>query len=156
MIHSRRRVGPVLIGAVLVAVAVGAALLRSAGGGDPGAEGQPAYPALESLRAAVAECTEGLAEEEARFRAHGRAVDSLRAAVFAHESADRTVPAEEFDAYLEVFGAYNESVAEWHERAAALESSWEACRALAERHNALVDSLSIAPRDESVVGAGGR
>jgi hypothetical protein len=155
MILSRSWAGPVLIGALLLAVAVGAALLRHSGRPDPELERRSEYPALESLRTAVDECMERLAEEEAGFRAHGRAVDSLRAAVFAYESRDRTVPAEEFDAYLEVFGAYNESVGAWHERAAALEASWEACRALAERHNLLVDSLSGTPRDESILGAGG-
>jgi hypothetical protein len=144
----------VLVLTLIVAVALGTALLRMGGRGEPGPDRKPAFPEVEELRVAVDQCTAELEAEQTRFRAHERAVDSLRAAVFAYESEERTVPAEEFDAYLEVFAAYNESVAEWHERAAALEARWETCHELAARHNALVDSLSGGPHAEPPPGSG--
>jgi hypothetical protein len=134
-----------LAAALILALVLGTAVARSGRGGEPGPDRQPSFPEVEELRAAVDQCTAELEAEQERFRAHEGAVDSLRATVFAYESEERTVPAEEFDAYLEVFTAYNASVREWHERAAALEARWETCRDLAERHNALVDSLSGRP-----------
>lgn len=154
MIRSRGRIAPVLVGTLIVALVVGVVLIRSGDRNAPDPDRPPAFSRVEELRAAVSHCTEDLAGEQARFDAHDRAVDSLRAAVHAYESDERTVPAAEFDAYLEVFDAYNESVRDWHERAEALQSSWQECRALAERHNELVDSLSGGPRVEPILGTG--
>jgi hypothetical protein len=150
----RRWIGPVLVTTLIVAVALGTALLRIGGRDAPGPDGESSFPRVEELRVAVDQCNEALAAEQERFQAHERAVDSLRAAVFAYESEERTVPAEEFDAYLEVFAAYNQSVREWHERASALEARWETCHELAEQHNALVDSLSGRPRTETPASSG--
>jgi hypothetical protein len=154
MTRARGWIGPALVATVIVAVAVGTALLRIGGRDAHAPDGDPPFPRVEELRVAVDQCNEALAAEQERFQAHERAVDSLRAAVFAYESEERTVPAEEFDAYLDVFTAYNQSVREWHERAAALEARWEACHELAERHNALVDSLSGRPRTETPPSSG--
>jgi hypothetical protein len=154
MIGARRWIGGVLVGTLILTLAVGSALLRSAWRGDPGPDRAPTFPEVEELRVAVAQCTSELAAEQERFDAHHRTVDSLRAAVLAYESTDRTVPAEVFDEYLDTFTAYNQSVHDWHGRAAALEAHWEECHDLAERHNTLVDSLSIRPPAEPTTGAG--
>ncbi len=154
MIPTRGWMAPALAGTLIVALVAGVVLTRSGDRDAPDPDGPPAFSQVEELRAAVSRCTEDLAAEQARFDAHEAAVDSLRAAVHAYESDERTVPAAEFDAYFEVFDAYNESVSDWHERAEALQSSWQECRALAERHNELVDSLSGGPRVEPTPGTG--
>jgi hypothetical protein len=132
--------------ALIVALAVSGALFRR--GATPGADTVGRDPAplelreLRDLREAVAACHAEVEAEQARFQAHQDRVDSLHAVVRGHESDDRTVPAAEFDDYLEAFDAYNEAVRHWHDRAAALQTAWEECRALAERHNERVDSLT--------------
>jgi hypothetical protein len=154
MIHAGRRRGPALVVMLLVGLAVATAIVRSGGRGGPALEPVVEYPAVAELRSAVSRCTEELAAAQERFDTHQRAVDSLRAAVLAYESRDRTVPAEEFEDYLEVFTAYNESVGEWHQRADALEAQWEECHGLTERHNAVVDSLSGRPPIGPTPGTG--
>jgi hypothetical protein len=129
--------------ALIVALAVGGALLRR--GAAPGADSvgrDPAMEELRELREAVATCHAEVEAEQARFQDHQARVDSLHAVVRGHESDERTVPAHEFDDYLVAFDAYNEAVRDWHDRAAALQTAWEECRALAERHNERVDSLT--------------
>lgn len=126
---------------LVAALAVGTRFLRS-GASAPRSDADRAFAELAELRDSVAACTAELELEHDRFRAQEARVDSLRGVVEGWESDERTVPAGEFDAYLEAFDAYNASVEAWHERADALQAADEACRALAERHNALVDSLS--------------
>lgn len=144
MNQTRWLAGAALTAVAITAVAVGAPLLRDDGaaGGEVERERDRAVARVAELREAMAECNAGIAAEQRRFEAHEARVDSLRAVVQGYESDERTVPAEDFEAYLEAFHAYNESVGAWHERAAALEAVWESCRELTERHNALVDSLS--------------
>jgi hypothetical protein len=142
IIRSRWLVGLALGGVALLALSMGGGHLL---GGDrpiPVEALDPAHAEVEELRAAVDACTADLAAEQARFEAHDQWVDSLRAIVLGYESDERTVAAEDFDVYLEAFDAYNESVSAWHDRAEDLQATWESCRALAERHNELVDSLS--------------
>jgi hypothetical protein len=140
--------------AVAAVLAVAAAHLLSRPGADPG-HGRPTpFPDVEELRAAVDQCTEALQVAQARFQAHERAVDSLRAVALAYESDERTVPVGEFDEYLEAFTAYNESVRTWHDHAAALQAHWGQCHELAERHNVLVDSLKGGAGVDPVLGTG--
>jgi hypothetical protein len=145
MMPARRWLGPAAVATLLVALAVGAALLRSGGADHPVPDPAPALAELAELRAAVDRCALDLAAEQERFHAHERTVDSLRAAVSGYESEGRTVAAGEFEEYLEAFTAYNQSVEAWHERAEALRAGWEECHDLSARHNALVDSLSGPP-----------
>jgi hypothetical protein len=140
-------------GAMAAVLAVAAAHLLSRPSTDPGHDRPTPYPEVEELRAAVDQCTEALHAEQARFQAHERAVDSLRAVVLEYESDDRTVPVEEFDDYLKAFTAYNESVRTWHDHAAALQDRWAECHELAERHNVLVDSLRGGAGIDPVLGA---
>lgn len=104
---------------------------------------------IVATRDSVETCTAAVAAEEARFRAHDRHVESLREVVRSFESADgERVPANQYGGYLTAFDSYNEAVREWHERADSLRARSDGCRALAEHHNVLVDSL------QRLVGAG--
>jgi hypothetical protein len=59
-----------------------------------------------------------------------------------YEDPDRGgVPQAEYQAYLESFEAYNDSVAAWQSRADSLRAMEAACRALVEAHNVLGDSI---------------
>jgi hypothetical protein len=137
--------GVALAVALATVVLAGRQLVRSGAGADNGTGRDPVLAQLAELREAVAGCQGEVEVEQARFQAQVARVDSLRAAVLEYESEERTVPAAEFEAYLEVFDEYNRSVAAWHDRATALQATWDACRALTERHNALADSLSGRP-----------
>jgi hypothetical protein len=141
-----------IAGVAVVLLAGAAAHLLSRPGADPGHDRPTPFPEVVELRAAIDQCTDALHAEQARFQAHEHAVDSLRAVVLEYESAERTVPVEEFDDYLEAFTAYNESVRTWHDHAAALQAQWAECHELAERHNALVDSLRGGAGIDPVLG----
>jgi hypothetical protein len=98
----------------------------------------------DSLRGEAERCAEELAEDEAGFRDFDRHVDSLRAEVAAHESSNgrRAVAAADYAEYLEVFDRFNEAVPAWHARADSLRARWERCRALAERHNEVLEAAA--------------
>jgi hypothetical protein len=143
-----------IAGVAVVLLAGAAAHMLSRPGADPGLDRPAPFPEVDELRAAVDQCTEALQMEQARFKAHERGVDSLRAMVLAYESDERTVPVGEFDGYLEAFTAYNEAVRDWHDRASALQAQWAECHELAERHNVLVDSLRGGAGVEPVLSTG--
>lgn len=104
---------------------------------------------IESLRGriflsrlAADSCRGSLTLQESRFRDFGTTVDSLRDQVRDFEQLDpRGVPEEQYEAYLDRFNAYNDSVAAWDARVETLRSNEEACRVLVEAHNQLADSL---------------
>jgi uncharacterized protein YukE len=129
--------------AALTGVVLVAWLVRDA------SERRALHAEMEQLRTDVAllrveshACQSEVAWEEADFQAYHGQVDSLRQEVRDLESRDpRGVPAEHYDDYLEVFARYNRSIPDWRERAEALQSMWEACRDVTERHNELADSL---------------
>ncbi|MDT8342453.1 MAG: hypothetical protein RQ751_13150 [Longimicrobiales bacterium] len=113
---------------------------------------QRTLEAIEALRLEVHEartaadsCTADLALAESDLRGTDAAADSLRGAVERAEDTlpggGRGVPAAEYEAYLEAFERYNDTVREWEARARELREHEERCRALIERHNALTDSL---------------
>lgn len=97
---------------------------------------------LFQARAAAQRCQGGLANSEARLRDFDEVIGSLRARVDSFEALDaRGVPEEEYDAYMESFESYNDSVAAWEDRAQRLRTSEASCRETIERHNALRDTL---------------
>lgn len=97
---------------------------------------------VRQARRAVDSCRMEMSQEEAEFRAYDDRVDSLRVRVRGYEALHPDgVPADSFGAYLEVFDEYNEAVPRWEARADSLRTRWRACRALADEHNVLVDSL---------------
>ncbi len=97
---------------------------------------------LFQARAAADRCQGGLLNSEARLREFDEVIQSLRARVDSFEALDsRGVPEAEYDAYMESFDSYNDSVAAWEERAQRLRTSEASCRETIERHNALRDEL---------------
>jgi hypothetical protein len=135
---------------IKLAMTAAAALLLAVGLWAVRLAGQPAENAelvallaeADSLRGAADACTAALKEDEAHFREFDREVASLRAAVRAHESPGggrRTVPAEEYAAYLELFERYNAAVPDWHAQADSLRGRWTVCRAVAEKQNAVLE-----------------
>ena len=87
-------------------------------------------------------CAITLGWEQERFLHFDSVVDSLRLAVRNFEDADGGgVPEAEYPEYLAVFDAYNDSVAVWQTRADAVQAAEATCRAFAEAHNALRDSI---------------
>jgi hypothetical protein len=115
---------------------------------------------LEALRARMGEvrsdadaCRRALARQEDAFRSFDRAVDSLAAEVRRLEALDpRGVPRDVYPGYLELFDAYNDSVAAWPGRADALRDLEERCRTSIEVHNALADSLRRRLETEGIEG----
>jgi predicted nucleic acid-binding Zn-ribbon protein len=96
---------------------------------------------LAALRTASSECVAELSRADAAFRDYRARVDSLRGRIRRYEAMDsRGVPDAQYDAYLDAFEEYNDSVSAWQERADSLEARTESCQEIARRHNALADS----------------
>jgi hypothetical protein len=115
------------------------------------AEMQALRAALDQARFSADSCKVALSWEEQGFLAFDRLVDSLRNEVESFEDSDRGgVPHEEYEAYLESFERYNDSVGVWQARADSLRLKEASCRALIEAHNALGDS--IRQRQEAIRG----
>lgn len=115
------------------------------------AELQALRAALDRARFSADSCKVALSWEEQGFLAFDRLVDSLRTDVEGFEDPDRGgVPHAEYEAYLESFQRYNDSVAVWQARADTLQMNEAACRGLIEAHNALGDS--IRRRQEAIRG----
>lgn len=135
---TRRTAALVALGAVLVALGVWVALSYV----QPRREARALRDRLRTARAAVDSCRMTLSREQADFRAFDDRVDSLRGEVRGFESLHpEGVPADSFEAYMDAFDRYNEAVPRWRARADSLESRLRTCRTLADRHNALADSL---------------
>jgi hypothetical protein len=135
---------------LFVGVALGVAVVLATLRGGAGAEGDPRVSALLEhaalLRAAADSCRAELEAEESAFHAFDAQVDSLRRSVRDRETAAgarRTVPAAEYDDYLELFEAYNASVDAWHARADTLRHRWAVCRQLSASHNAVMEEAAM-------------
>ena len=75
----------------------------------------------------------------------------MRARVDSFEALDeRGVPEAQYDRYMDVFNAYNDSVEVYEVRAEQLRSADAACRGVIEGHNALSDSLNQVLRDAGI------
>jgi len=97
---------------------------------------------LYRARVAADRCRGSLATSEASILTLGVTIDSLRRAVSDYETAaGGGVAAEEYEEYLEVFDAYNDSVSVWEGRERRLRSAEASCRETILAHNALSDSL---------------
>jgi hypothetical protein len=118
------------------------------------AEMQALRASLSEARFSADSCKAALAWEEQGFQRFDRLVDSLRAEVESYEDPTRGgVPYEEYDAYMESFTLYNDSVDVWQGRVDSLQLKEAACRALVEAHNNLGDSIRRR-REEWSGGAG--
>lgn len=121
-------------------------------------EKQATLDRIEELRGVVFEarnradgCASSLALDESMLRQTDARLDSLRAAVEGAEEplpgGGRGVDAEEYEAYMEDFNAYNDGVERWEAQARSVRDREEECRQLVLRHNVLVDSLRTLLRD---------
>jgi hypothetical protein len=132
----------------IVIAALGVLILAGLAGGSilernrRVAEMQALRAALDRARFVADSCKMALSWEEQGFLAFDRRIDSLRSEMQGYEDPDRGgVPQAEYQAYLESFEAYNDSVAAWQSRADSLRAMEAACRALVEAHNELGDSI---------------
>ena len=106
------------------------------------AEMQALRVALGQARFSADSCKVALSWEEQGFLRFDRLVDSLRAEVESYEDPTQGgVPQAEYEAYLESFTLYNDSVDAWQGQADRLQAKETACRALVEAHNRLGDSI---------------
>lgn len=133
----------VILGVVIVTI------VRSTTVADAENDQDDVLAEIDRLRSEAFACNADLAREEGRFREFDRHVDSLRAEVGDYESNERTVPAAEFERYLDTFDTYNESVGAWRDRADELQARWQDCAELTAKHNALADSANRLLRDAS-------
>ena len=93
-------------------------------------------------RVSADSCRNELAYQERLFRRFDTVVDSLGREVRGYERLDaRGVPEARYEEYLRHFEGYNDSVAVWRGRAAALRATEAACRTFIQDHNAIADSL---------------
>lgn len=106
------------------------------------AEWRALRAALEQARFSADSCRNALGYEERAFRRFDQAVDSLRSVTESFEDpAKGGVPQPQYEAYMESFERYNDSVDVWQTRADSLRASEGRCRSLVEAHNALGDSI---------------
>lgn len=103
-------------------------------------------------RVAVDSCRNELAYQEMLFHRFDTLVNAMRGEVDAFETLDeRGVPEEEYDAYMEAFEGYNDSVDVWEARADSLRATESVCRMLVERHNELTDSFRARLTEEGLM-----
>jgi hypothetical protein len=96
---------------------------------------------MNELRLAADSCREAVEREEAELQAIDARFDSLKARIDYFERLDpRGVPADSYDAYLDVFEAYNAGIPERSAAGDTLEAHYQACRELVRRHNQIADS----------------
>jgi len=109
--------------------------------------------ALYRARVGADRCRSSLVNSESSLRELSAAIDSLRDRVAEFEIGEgtaRSVPAPQYQEYLQTFERYNDSVAVWETRERRLRSSEAACRETIETHNALSDSLQAALQEAGV------
>ncbi|MFO8173685.1 MAG: hypothetical protein R6T96_05330, partial [Longimicrobiales bacterium] len=84
---------------------------------------------LQRARFSVDSCRVALAREEQAFLRFDRVVDSLRNRLEDYEDPSLGgVPQDEYEAYLQVFESYNDSIPVWEARADSLQASEAVCR----------------------------
>jgi hypothetical protein len=99
---------------------------------------------LAGLRAASDSCRSALEGEEADLAASDAWLDSLKNLIGFYEGLDpRGVPVDSYDVYLEIFNAYNRGVPGRAAAGDTLQTHWQACRDLTERHNTIADSARV-------------
>lgn len=127
-----------IISIIVIAAVLGVRGMRNIGPSDPHALLRDSIAVLrthaESCRAEVDRGAEEL-------RRYDRQLDSMRARVREMETLDRRVPADSYAPYISAFNAYNDSAAAWPPREDSVRALEARCRAIAEEHNALTDSL---------------
>lgn len=133
----------IVVAAAIVVVVLGLITVTRelAGPGRRQRQLQPLVQQLRDSRLSLDSCRAALRDEQARFRAFDRQVDSLRQVADGYTVADGRVPAERYDEYLAAYRAYNGAVSAWQERADTLRAHWSQCSDSTAHHNAIADSL---------------
>jgi len=145
-----------ILGALGVVVAVVLAARRIQAERERVGQVRALQEQVYDARVTVDSCRNELAYQESLFRRFDTLVVQLRGEVDAYEALDeRGVPEEEYDAYLEAFEGYNDSVDVWEARADSLRATQAVCRMLVEDHNALTDSFRARLESEGMLGAPG-
>ena len=97
---------------------------------------------LYRARVSSDRCRNSLATSDASLQDLTLVIDSLRTRVDSFEAlGGGGVPSNRYDAYLEVFESYNDSVEVWEVRSERLLTAEVSCRETVDRHNALRDSI---------------
>jgi hypothetical protein len=128
-----------IMAAIVVVVVLAFRGLRALRPGDPHAL---LRDTIAVLRAQADSCRVAVNDGAAGLRAYDRRLDSMRERVRDLEALDRRgVPADSYTVYMAAFTAYNDSAAAWPPLEQAVRALEAACRAVAEHHNVLTDSL---------------
>lgn len=113
--------------------------LRGLGSGDPHAA---LRATIAELRTQADSCRVDVNSSVGALRAYDQRLDSMRDRVRELEALDqRGVPADSYAIYMTAFTAYNDSAAAWPPLEQAVRDLDADCRAVAEHHNILTDSL---------------
>jgi hypothetical protein len=103
---------------------------------------------LSELRAAADSCRAALADGQARLLASDARFDSLKSIIDYYEGLDpRGVPADSYEAYLEIFNEYNEGIPDREAAGDTLRAHEQACHAIIESHNLIADSALALARE---------
>jgi hypothetical protein len=95
-----------------------------------------------ALRVQADSCRSQVDAYAASLRAYDVRLDSMRDRVRELEALDRRgVPIDSFRIYMQVFNAYNDSVAAWPPLEDSVRALDARCRLVAGQHNMLADSL---------------
>lgn len=97
---------------------------------------------ISALRTRADSCRWEVDGRAAELRAYDHRLDSMRDRVRELEALDRRgVPVDSYRVYMETFNRYNDSAAAWPPIEDSIRALNGRCRAMAERHNVLADSL---------------
>ena len=97
---------------------------------------------LYRARITADRCQRSLVSVENELQVFDARLDSMRARVDSFEALDvRGVAQEQYQSYLDIFDAYNDSVDAWGARERQLRAADAACRDVILDHNSLRDSL---------------
>jgi hypothetical protein len=128
-----------IMAAIVAAVVLVFRGLRGLRSGDPHAA---LRDTITELRMQADSCQIDVDSSAAELRAYDRRLDSMRERVREMEALDeRGVPADSYAIYMTAFTAYNDSAAAWPPLEQAVRDLDADCRAVAEHHNILTDSL---------------
>lgn len=128
-----------IMAAIVAAVVLVFRGLRGLGSGDPHVA---LRDTIAELRTQADSCRVDVNGSAAELRAFHRRLDSMRERVREMEALDRRgVPADSYAIYMAAFTAYNDSAAAWPPLEQAVRDVEADCRAVAEHHNILTDSL---------------
>jgi hypothetical protein len=138
---------PLVPAFALLLILAGAGLFRLARSAGERDAFEILSDSARALRVAADSCSAELELVRADLLHYRARLDSLHAQVRDYEDVEpRTVPAELFGEYMELFDRYNDSTAAWADRVEVVQLKLEQCQAIATAHNETVDSLRVMPK----------